>query len=139
MSDNQEVLIKILAQFDPKPEGLNLVDSHRYFIKEGPVVYYNTEEKKSKPRQFFLFNDCLLLAKRLKADKYWLRYHIQLDGMRVEDEQSGWSDYRVISPGSDIPDVEFRLTKQKKTLIFFCKTPQEKNDWVITLRKATGQ
>jgi len=53
MSDNQEVLIKILAQFDPKPEGLNLVDSHRYFIKEGPVVYYNTEEKKVQAKTIF--------------------------------------------------------------------------------------
>jgi len=57
----------------------------------------------------------------------------------VEDEQTGWSDYRVISPGSDKPDVEFRLTKLKKTLIFFCNSPQEKTEWVLALRKLTGQ
>jgi len=61
-----------------------------------------------KERQFFLFNDVLLLCLK-EGEKYRLRYLISLNpSVKVEDEESGWSDFRVVSPGSDTKGKTFR-------------------------------
>jgi len=126
-----------LKQFTPKPEGLELVVPGRRFVREGEMFYYNSDEKKVKPRFFFLFNDILLMAKPVDNGKYWLRYLFILKSiLKIEDETTGWSDYNIQSPGSDMPDVEFRLTTPKKVFIFFARTARDKNEWVRDLKIA---
>jgi hypothetical protein len=47
---------------------------------------YNSKEKRLKPRHFFLFSDCLLIAKREGKAKFWLKVYIALSPtIRIED------------------------------------------------------
>lgn len=81
---------------------MNLTTDTSNKQREGPIRFYNTEEKKMKDRHFFLFNDVLLLCLKEGGEKFRLRYLITLNpSVKVEDEESGWSDFRVVSPGSD--------------------------------------
>eukprot|EP01102_Stenamoeba_stenopodia_P012113 TRINITY_DN3783_c0_g1_i1.p1 TRINITY_DN3783_c0_g1~~TRINITY_DN3783_c0_g1_i1.p1 ORF type:complete len:100 (-),score=20.16 TRINITY_DN3783_c0_g1_i1:67-366(-) len=92
-----------------------------------------------KDRQFFLFNDLLLLCLKEGENKFRLRYLIALNpSVKVEDEESGWSDFRVVSPGSDTKGVEFRISALKKLLVFFARTAAEQKEWVYAIRQAAA-
>jgi len=110
---------------DPKPP--ELLTPGRKFIKEGPIYFYNPKDKRKKPRYFFLFNDCLLVAKRERQTKFWLRFFVSLkSGLKVED---------VLDSVHNPPDVEFRIYAPKKTLICFAQTPRAKLEWLDAIHR----
>eukprot|EP01094_Clydonella_sp_ATCC50884_P011830 TRINITY_DN21675_c0_g1_i1.p2 TRINITY_DN21675_c0_g1~~TRINITY_DN21675_c0_g1_i1.p2 ORF type:complete len:237 (+),score=107.40 TRINITY_DN21675_c0_g1_i1:58-711(+) len=120
----EEDVLKIYKMLDPRPKELLL--SQRRFIKGGPIKTFNTKERRKKPRFFFLFNDVLLIVKKEGKTKYWLKTYIRLRGeLTVEDMQTKL-----------VPNVEFRLSVPKKTLIFFADNEQKKAEWVKLIQDA---
>jgi hypothetical protein len=79
MTESSDRLYEIFRMLEPKPKEL-LENPNRVFVKEGPVILWNDIERKKKDRWFFMFNDTLLIAKRLNdaKPKYRLRVYITL-------------------------------------------------------------
>jgi len=86
---------------------------------------YNSKEKRLKPRHIFLFNDCLLIAKREGRQKYWLKVFISLGAnIQIEDVQDSASNEKV----------EFRIYAAKKNFILFARSRPEKESWLSELK-----
>lgn len=93
-----------------------------FFQSEGEVLNYNTKERRTKLKYFFLFNDVLLITKREGPKKFWLKVYITLQPtLKIADVPD--STYKV-------PNVEFRLYAPRRTFIFFCRTPANKESWI---------
>jgi len=97
----------------PKPP--DLVTDGRFFVREGTMQMWSDKDKKQKPRHFFLFNDIMLVCKKEKSRKYWLRIHITLNSPTVSVEEQG---------------REIRLYCRTRTFVLFPYSPQERQSWV---------
>lgn len=103
--------------FYPKPK--NLIEKTRFYIREGDALYWDQKKGKRTLCYLFLFNDCMLLAKKqpdLAGHKYNLKYFITLNS-------SGKLEH-----GKE--PVEFRLHLKTMSLIFFVRSSEEKNLWL---------
>eukprot|EP01100_Stratorugosa_tubuloviscum_P008906 TRINITY_DN3729_c3_g1_i2.p1 TRINITY_DN3729_c3_g1~~TRINITY_DN3729_c3_g1_i2.p1 ORF type:complete len:110 (+),score=33.07 TRINITY_DN3729_c3_g1_i2:110-439(+) len=103
----EDQLERIWRSLKPKPS-FNLVEQTRLFLKEGPIGFYDEKARLIKNYHIFCFNDYLLLCKPEQNSNnvtYRLKVLVTLQAcVKVEDEKSGWSDFRASSPGSNVPD-----------------------------------
>lgn len=101
------------------PKLPDLVEPHRRFIKEGPIIFAKSRTARHKKRYVFLFNDLMLVTKYLKMEnKYWLRYHITLANTKVKDLNSIGDDHHG-----------FVLHTPSTSLLIFLSNKQEKDAW----------
>lgn len=86
---------KLQSMLQPKPKFL--VARPRQLIRHGELEYFSINTMSRKPRYFWLFEDCLLVTKRLGTHKFQLQIVVHFSpGIKV-----------VTLP--DSPDWEFRL------------------------------
>lgn len=111
------IVPKIKDLFYPKPK--NLIEKTRFYIREGDALYWDQKKGKRTLCYLFLFNDCMLLAKKqpdLAGHKYNLKYFISLNSTSK------------LEHGKE--PVEFRLHLKTMSLIFFVRSSEEKNIWL---------
>ena len=89
------------------------------------MLLYNEQERRDKPRYFFLFNDVLLVVKREGHKRLWLRVYFSLG-----------SDIRVMDVSDRQPNVEFQISAPSHTFVFHCRTLALKDSWVRVIRAA---
>jgi hypothetical protein len=120
VSTSQDRLYEIYRMLEPKPKEL-LENPNRSFVKEGPVILWNDLERKKKDRWFFMFNDTLLIAKRLNGakPKYRLRVYITLR-----------PQVKVVDVKDSNDPCEFRIVAPTKTFVLFGRTREEKLKWI---------
>ena len=123
-------VVRVYNMLTPKPKELVLNALTRKFIREGEIRVYNNKEKKAKPRHLFLFNDCVLIAKREGKTKYWLKVYITLSPtIRIED----------VRDTATAEKVEFRIYAPRKNFILFARTKGEKESWIQDLKDTISQ
>jgi hypothetical protein len=120
VSTSQDRLYEIYRMLEPKPKEL-LENPNRSFVKQGPVILWNDLERKKKDRWFFMFNDTLLIAKRLNGakPKYRLRVYITLR-----------PQVKVVDVKDSNDPCEFRIVAPTKTFVLFGRTREEKLKWI---------
>eukprot|EP01122_Echinamoeba_exundans_P002253 TRINITY_DN12217_c0_g1_i1.p1 TRINITY_DN12217_c0_g1~~TRINITY_DN12217_c0_g1_i1.p1 ORF type:complete len:489 (+),score=129.28 TRINITY_DN12217_c0_g1_i1:57-1469(+) len=107
----------IYEMLTPKPK--DLLDTNRFYVREGEIYVWDEKQKKKKKRYAFLFNDIMLLAKKEGSKRFWLRVFITLKSpfVNVEDVSSGMS-------------FGFKLICRTRTFIFFTATPELNQQWM---------
>jgi len=94
------------------------------------VGVFNPNERRTKRRYLFLFNDVLLLTKKEGKRSYWLKVFIALRStLRVEDVPDSASKHKV----------EFRIYAPTKTIILFTHTNEQKVRWLQQIRDCISQ
>lgn len=110
----------------------NLIEKTRFYIREGDALYWDQKKGKRTLCYLFLFNDCMLLAKKqpdLAGHKYNLKYFITLNSsgkLEHGKEPGTMISFLTISHAL----VEFRLHLKTMSLIFFVRSSEEKNLWL---------
>jgi hypothetical protein len=75
-------VMRVYKMLDPKPK--ELLTPSRRFMREGEVLQYNSKERRTKLKYFFLFNDVLLITKKEGKNKFWLKVYIGLrPGLKI--------------------------------------------------------
>ncbi len=97
---------KLYEMIAPKPKFL--IQRPRQLVRHGELLYFSPNTMSKKPRYFWLFEDCLLLTKRLGAQKFDLQIVIHFS-----------PSIKVICM-NDSPTYEFRLLVPDK-VTYFCK------------------
>jgi hypothetical protein len=91
---------KLYRMLQPGPKFL--IARQRQLVRHGELMYFSVNTMSKKPRYFWLFNDCLLITKRMGVQKFQLQVVIHFSsGMKV-----------VTMP--DSPNHEFRLLCPEK-------------------------
>jgi len=101
----------------PRPD--DLVSTARFFVREGEVWVWDEKQRKKKRKYFFLFNDILLICKKEKHNKYWLRIHVTLRSQNVSLEKVDNSSF----------NGEFRLHCRTRSFICYALSEDEKTHW----------
>jgi hypothetical protein len=65
----------VYDRLKPKPPEL-LQNPRREFVREGSVQMWSDPERKFKNRHLFLFNDVLLIAKKMSPKSFKLRVYV---------------------------------------------------------------
>ncbi len=66
---------QVFEKLKPRPPEL-LTNPRREYIREGAVQMWSDAERKFKNRYLFLFNDVLLITKKMSQKSYKLRVYI---------------------------------------------------------------
>ena len=98
----------------------NLVKPHRYLSREGSLLEYSLKQKKTKTREFFLFNDMLLKATRINEKSLQLRGIMELnEELSILCFPSYWdkgvdlTNCAIISSGKD-------TSRSRKVVWYIC-------------------
>lgn len=111
----------------PKPKELITNAYSRRFLRQGEVGVYNQNERVTKRRYLFLFNDVLLVTKQEAKKSFWLKVYISLrSNLNVEDVPDSTTKHKV----------EFRIYAPKRTFILFTRTVEEKQMWIREIKGA---
>jgi len=120
---------QIYEMLTPKPKELITNAYSRRFIRQGEVGVYNQNERVTKRRYLFLFNDVLLITKQEAKKSFWLKVFISLrSNLNVEDVPDSTTKHKV----------EFRIYAPKRTFILFTRTVEEKHMWLREIRSAVS-
>lgn len=118
----EEEMLAIYKMLTPRPKELLL--SPRQVVKRGYIKLQRPGKRTAKDRYLFLFNDVLLITKREKKKRFWLKTYIRLQNkLALEDKETTMS-----------PNVEFHLKSARCTFFFFANSPAAKQEWVAALR-----
>jgi len=102
-----------------KPD--DLLSNDRFFVREGYLHVWDDKKSKMKKRYAFLFNDILLLTKKEKGKKYWLRVHVSLRSSKAN----------VVDMTNTF---QFTLQCKSRSFIFQTTEAQLKTAWMDDLR-----
>lgn len=141
----------VMAVFNTlKPKHYPLLEKPRTLIRHGTLNFFSvhsplrnllSSNKKTKPRHFFLFNDCLLITKKKSKTCYIPRIFIHLRSFIQLQERSYSLEFRLLVPvekGLNQKRVNSRGIKKNKgkryrSIIMYAKNQQEKDSWMRDL------
>jgi len=107
---------------------VKIIEPGRRFIQEGTLIKQCRRDR--KPRQFYLFTDCLIYAFESPGfpEKYILSGIIKLSDLTVVDVE-------------DDPSLEYKHTlkfeAKGKSFFVFASSPEEKENWYNAINNAT--
>jgi len=114
-----------LSSGGKNPDGMNLAEPHRRFIREGILV--EIENATPKKRMFFLFNDVMVSAKPSKS--------VLTGTSSTKFKEAIKLDKAIVTDVEDTPRIKnaFVLRAKNKKHILIAATPEEKKEWVEDL------
>eukprot|EP01132_Coremiostelium_polycephalum_P009091 gene9091-11142_t len=128
--DSRSKLLELQKEIKNAPE---LIESYRYFVRDGPCVISSTKKNESGSFQLFFFNDMILATKKtglFSLHKYEYIYTINLTNrVDVKDIESHDSVIRIVLGSLDSIDVVIY------TISFSSK--KEKDAWLSDLNSET--
>ncbi|ELR21546.1 PH domain containing protein [Acanthamoeba castellanii str. Neff] len=113
----------------------DLVSTRRQFIREGMLVKLSPKGKEQE-RQFFLFDDVLIYARRKRHDKFFVKGVVPMDLVLIREVR--------VKAGGDHGDKaarSFQLVRLdvKKVHTIRAKNKAEKDEWTKDLQKIVNQ
>lgn len=124
--ENRMKIISIQQRINTLMSNLNLVEAHRLFIREGPLL--KVCRKTSKWRECFLFNDLFFYASVLPTGGLLVHRVIGLNELTIVD-----------LPDSDTQKCAFQIGSLKKSFVLCAETQQLKADWLVDIFSAIGE
>eukprot|EP01098_Paradermamoeba_levis_P004516 TRINITY_DN1931_c0_g1_i1.p1 TRINITY_DN1931_c0_g1~~TRINITY_DN1931_c0_g1_i1.p1 ORF type:complete len:185 (-),score=53.69 TRINITY_DN1931_c0_g1_i1:294-848(-) len=124
--ENQMELLQISEMMkSPTFQNLQLVEPHRKFIKQGPLM--KVCRKAIKQRWVFLFNDLLVYCTDNPFGGYLHHLSIKLFKTKIEDvpdqESKGWFN-------------AFKVISAQKSFVVLATSPEEKKNWMTAIQTA---
>lgn len=124
--ENRMKIISIQQRINTLMSNLNLVEAHRLFIREGPLL--KVCRKASKVRECFLFNDLFFYASVLPTGGLLVHRVISLNELTLVD-----------LPDTDTQKCAFQIGSLKKSFVLCAETQQLKADWLVDIFSAIGE
>eukprot|EP00002_Diphylleia_rotans_P015717 TRINITY_DN3046_c0_g4_i3.p1 TRINITY_DN3046_c0_g4~~TRINITY_DN3046_c0_g4_i3.p1 ORF type:complete len:465 (+),score=82.54 TRINITY_DN3046_c0_g4_i3:80-1474(+) len=119
--ENRNAILDIQNWFNPP---LQLVESHRKFVKSG--VLWKVCRKERKKRFFILFSDIFLHCKRQGENVYSLSQQIKLSESLFEEKVS-------------TEPLGFAIRSPKKSFIMVSADEADRDDWVALMKKTISK
>jgi len=108
----------------------NLVMPHRYLARGGLLLEYSLKQKKTKRREFFLFNDMLLKATRVSEKSLQLRGIFQLnEALSIMCFPSYWDKGVELQNCAIISSGEDTKTTRKEIWYVCFDDPDDMEEW----------
>ena len=146
----------VMAVFNTlKPKYYPLLEKNRTLIRHGTLNFFSVKigdllfpsgkfkvrNQCLKPRHFFLFNDCLLITKKLKSNRFRPRVFIHFRPNIQLQERSYSLEFRLLVPvekGLNQKHVNSRGIKKiegkrYRSIVMYAKNQQEKDSWMRDL------
>lgn len=117
-------LLEVYSMMTPKPK--SLVMRNRRLIRHGMLQFFSQNTLSKKPRYFFLFHDCLLIAKKLSSKKFLLRFFVHLRSNVKLLDKPGTHEFRLL-----VPDTGSR--ERYRSLIMTARNSKHKAEWMKDL------
>lgn len=126
----QGQLIAFKKTLDHKAKTQSITDpnGNRYYIMEGPLL--KVSRKKTHERYFFLFNDLLVHASKVKDKKFNLHQVISLDHCKITED-------RIIT--TQPAERQFQVITDQKSLILVADDALAKEKWVEALQNVFSE
>ncbi|KAL9649455.1 hypothetical protein ABK040_000694 [Willaertia magna] len=117
--DGTNEILKIQGQFYGE---LNLVEPHRRFIKDGPILeVISNDLAKTSSSHIHLFNDIVLFSQ--KGSKFTLKSQLPLNNLIL---------FNYVNQEDQIDDLIFKIQSPGKSVILKALSKEDKDNWTIT-------
>eukprot|EP00003_Mantamonas_plastica_P006507 TRINITY_DN15316_c0_g1_i1.p1 TRINITY_DN15316_c0_g1~~TRINITY_DN15316_c0_g1_i1.p1 ORF type:complete len:361 (-),score=118.43 TRINITY_DN15316_c0_g1_i1:28-1110(-) len=117
---------KILSIQERCTGGVQLVEPHRVFVKEGELGKFS--RKKVQRKYFCLFNDKLIYGTVEIGDKINVSRQLDVSSMRVQDVED-----------SDITQNAFSIASSEKSFQVVADSASEKSEWLAAFNQVLGE
>ncbi|ELP88863.1 Rho guanine nucleotide exchange factor, putative [Entamoeba invadens IP1] len=121
LQTNRRKLISIKKRFCEGPYFLELVEAHRYLIREGELKKLGKSQ--AKKRYFFLFSD-LLVYGRMQMGLFYPNRYLKLAAVRVED---------------GVETNLFNIFSPYESFVVVCQDEESKNMWENDVKIAAAK